>query len=84
MIQLECLAASWVIKQCHQFLEGLPGFELITNNHPLVTILNDYFLDNLTNRGSCGFVSRWRGTSLLPLEIATSKLTHSLARPFFT
>ncbi|KAI9555012.1 putative uncharacterized protein K02A2.6-like [Daphnia sinensis] len=30
MIELECLAASWAMKQCRQFLEGLQTFELRT------------------------------------------------------
>ena len=49
MIELECLAASWAMKKCHQFLEGLPSFELITDHRPLVPILNDYSLDKLDN-----------------------------------
>lgn len=49
MIELECLAASWAMKQCRQFLEGLPEFELITDHRPLVPILNDYSLDKLDN-----------------------------------
>lgn len=42
MIELECLGASWAMKQCRQFLEGLPHFELVTDHRPLVPILNDY------------------------------------------
>jgi hypothetical protein len=49
MIELECLAASWAMQQCHQFLDGLPCFELITDHRPLVPILNDYSLDKLDN-----------------------------------
>ena len=50
MIELECLAASWAMKQCRQFLEGLPTFELITDHRPLIPILNDYALDKLDNQ----------------------------------
>jgi hypothetical protein len=49
MIELECLAASWGMKQSCQFLEGLPSFELVTDHRPLVPILNDYALDKLDN-----------------------------------
>jgi hypothetical protein len=49
MIELECLAASWGMKQSRQFLEGLPNFELVTDHRPLVPILNDYALDKLDN-----------------------------------
>jgi hypothetical protein len=49
MIELECLEASWGMKQSRQFLEGLPSFELVTDHHPLVPILNDYALDKLDN-----------------------------------
>lgn len=49
MIELECLAAAWAMYKCRQFLEGLPTFILITDNRPLVPILNDYSLDKLDN-----------------------------------
>ena len=49
MIELECLAASWAMKQCRQFLEGL-HFDLIKDHRPLVPILNDYALDKLDNQ----------------------------------
>lgn len=49
MIELECLAASWAMEKCPQFLEGLPTFELVTDHRPLVPILNDYPLEKLEN-----------------------------------
>lgn len=50
MIELECLAASWAMKQCQQFLEGLQTFELVTDHRPLIPILIDYTLDKLDNQ----------------------------------
>jgi hypothetical protein len=49
MIELECLAASWAMKQCRQFLEGLSNFDLVTDHRPLIPILNEYSLDKLDN-----------------------------------
>jgi hypothetical protein len=49
MIELECLAAAWAMRKCHQFLEGLPSFQLVTDHRPLIPILNDYHLDKLDN-----------------------------------
>ena len=49
MIELECLAASWAMDQCSQFLLGLPLFSLITDHKPLIPILNDHALDKLDN-----------------------------------
>jgi hypothetical protein len=49
MKELECLAASWGMKQSRKFLEGLPSFELVTDHRPLVPISNDYALDKLEN-----------------------------------
>jgi hypothetical protein len=49
MIELECLAAAWAMRKCHQFLEGLPSFRLVTDNRPLIPILHDYHLDKLDN-----------------------------------
>lgn len=49
MIELECLGAAWAMAKCRQFLEGLPGFELVTDHKPLVPILNEYSLDKLDN-----------------------------------
>ena len=50
IIELECLAATWVMKKCRQFIQGLPTFNLITNHRPLVPILNEYSLDKLDNQ----------------------------------
>lgn len=49
MIELECLAASWAMDQCSQFLLGLPHFSLVTDHKPLIPILNDHALDKLDN-----------------------------------
>jgi hypothetical protein len=49
MIEPECLAASWGMKQSRQFIEGLPNFDLVTDHRLLVPILNDYALDKLDN-----------------------------------
>jgi hypothetical protein len=50
MIELECLAAAWAMRKCHQFLEGLPSFQLVTDHRPLIPILNDYHLDKLESK----------------------------------
>jgi hypothetical protein len=52
MIELECLAASWGMKQSRQFLEGLPNFDLATAYRPLVPILmkqSRQFIEGLPN-----------------------------------
>jgi hypothetical protein len=50
MIELECLAATWAMKKCKSFLEGLPSFEVVLDHRPLIPILNDYSLDQLDNQ----------------------------------
>ena len=50
MIELECLASAWAMKKCKSFLEGLPSFEVILDQRPLIPILNDYTLDQLDNQ----------------------------------
>jgi hypothetical protein len=50
MIELECLAAAWAMKKCKSFLEGLPSFEVVQDHQPLISILNDYTLDQLDNQ----------------------------------
>ena len=49
MIELECLSAAWAMSKCSQFLEGMSSFELVTDDKPLVPILNEYSLDKLDN-----------------------------------
>ena len=48
MIELECLSAAWAMNKCRQFLEGL-DLELVTDQKPLVPILNSYSLNKLYN-----------------------------------
>lgn len=47
MIELECLAASWAMDQCSQFLLGLPHFSLVTDHKPLIPIIALDKLDNV-------------------------------------
>ena len=49
MIELEILGAVWAISKCRTFLQGLSHFEVVTDHHPLLTILNKYHLDQIEN-----------------------------------
>ncbi|QQP40070.1 Uncharacterized protein FKW44_013994, partial [Caligus rogercresseyi] len=40
MVELELLAAVWVLCKCHIYLFGLSEFTLVTDHQPLLTILN--------------------------------------------
>ena len=40
---------SWAILKCSIFLAGLPHFTVITDHHPLVSILNHHRLDEIEN-----------------------------------
>ena len=48
MIELECLAVVWAVKKCGLFLHG-SLFNIVTDHHPLVPILNHYSLDQIEN-----------------------------------
>ena len=75
MIELECLAESWAMKKCRQFLEGLSNFYLVTDHRPLIPILNEYSLKNWITPGYSASGSRWRVTISQPAgyrEIETS------------
>ena len=49
IIELELLAVTWAIAKCTIFLAGLPHFTVITDHHPLVSILNSHRLDEIVN-----------------------------------
>ena len=49
VIELELLAVSWAILKCRIFLAGLPHFSVVTDHYPLISILNNYRLDEIEN-----------------------------------
>ncbi len=49
IIELELLAVSWVIIKCKLLLAGLPHFMVVTDHHPLISILNNHRLDEIKN-----------------------------------
>ena len=49
IIGLEMLAVLWAIMKCRLFVAGLEHFEVITDHHPLVPILNKHHLDEIEN-----------------------------------
>ena len=49
IIELEMLAVAWGIAKCRLFLAGIPHFQLVTDHHPLVPILNCHRLDEIEN-----------------------------------
>ena len=49
VIELECLAVAWAVKKCSIFLSGLDHFTIITDNDPLIPILNSHRLDEIKN-----------------------------------
>lgn len=48
-IELELLAVMWAIHKCNIFLAGLPHFTVVTDHHPLISILNNHRLDEIVN-----------------------------------
>ena len=44
--ELECLAVAWAVKKCQIFLSGLT---VVTDQNPLVPILNTHRLDKIKN-----------------------------------
>ena len=49
IIELEMLAVTWAITKCRIFLEGMPHFQVITDHHPLISILNSQCLNEIEN-----------------------------------
>ena len=49
IIELELLAVAWAITKCNIFLAGLPHFTVVTDHHPLISILNSHRLDEIQN-----------------------------------
>ena len=49
MVELELLGVKWAMKKCHNFLFGLPHFQLIVDHLPLVSILDKQTLDCVDN-----------------------------------
>ena len=45
MVELELLAIVWSVKKLRVFLAGLPGFTVVTDHRPLLSILNEQTLD---------------------------------------
>ena len=49
IIELELLAVIWAVQKCSIFLAGMPYFQIITDHHPLVSILNTQCLNEIEN-----------------------------------
>lgn len=49
IIELELLAVTWAIHKCTIFLAGFPHFTVVTDHHPLISILNNHRLDEIVN-----------------------------------
>ena len=49
IIELELLAVVWAIHKCQIFLAGLSQFTVLTDHHPLISILNHHRLDEIEN-----------------------------------
>ncbi len=49
VIELELLAITWVIQKYQIFLAGMPHFQIITDQHPLISILNTQCLNEIKN-----------------------------------
>jgi transposase InsO family protein len=47
--EIEALAVAWVARKCTYFLDGHRHFTVVTDNNPLVAVLNDRRLDQLAN-----------------------------------
>ena len=40
---------SWAIQKCQLFLAGMPHFQIVTDHHPLISILNNQCLNEIEN-----------------------------------
>ena len=49
VIELEMLAVAWAISKCRLFLEGMSHFLILTDHHPLISILNSQSLNEIEN-----------------------------------
>ena len=49
IIELEMLAVCWAIIKCHTFLARLQCYQVITDHNLLISILNNYRLDEIEN-----------------------------------
>ena len=49
VIELELLAVSWAIQKCKIFLAGMSHFQIVTDHHPLISILNTQSLNEIEN-----------------------------------
>ena len=49
IIELKTLAVAWAISKCHIFLAGLQQFQVVTDHHPLIPILNSHRLNEIEN-----------------------------------
>ena len=49
MAELEALAVAWAAKKCTYFLDGMRHFTVVTDSNPLIPVLNDRRLDQMTN-----------------------------------
>ncbi len=65
MVELELLAVAYAMTECHNYLFGLPHFELVVDHQPLVSILNKKTLDCIDNE------------RIRRLKAATSRYTFS-------
>lgn len=45
----EMLAVVWACQKCHQYLAGLPTFSMVTDHKPLVPILSEKALGDISN-----------------------------------
>ena len=68
VIELEMLAVCWAIQKYKLFLTGLQHFSVITDHNPLVSIINNYRLDEIekprlqrlkTRLISYNFTTKW-------------------------
>ena len=49
MIELEILAVVWATQKCRVLLQGLDGYEVVTDHKPAIPILNNYTLADIEN-----------------------------------
>ena len=49
VIELELLAVTWAIRKCRVFLMGMQHYNVITDQNPLISILNHHRLDEIDN-----------------------------------
>ena len=82
VIEVEMLAIVWAIRKCYIYLQGMQKFEVVTDHRPLIPILNEKSLQDISNPRlqrlresitSYNFTAVWRQGRLHAIPDALSR-----------